>query len=616
MSIAVLHQVYDEMRRLAIAGSNLANGDFRLKKLVPPLQASAAKAPVFGKVAEAIEKLINSSAKDSAPALLELSTLVSAILYTQGETGLSGKLEPIDTIDMGLPTSATSARVLKPLIEALTTTGSGREEIIRDAHQRGAFKDLRLVRVAVGAVDDPYGPIADYVCDEILPLYGKAIYDDLRSSYNPKAKGGQVRRLRLMHRLDPEKSHELVEQALESGSADMKVAAIQCLAGREEMLSYLLEQARAKNSEVRRAALGALAPFTQDEVVEALKKALLGADLKLTVRAASQNRSPKLLTFLLEEGEKQLETLFTIKEKKKLGDASDRFQNWLQCFRTRDDKQTLAFLTRCFQRRDEIGQLKPEADGQAINHLTASLLVRSDHKPALKMVADAHATLAPEVLEWAILATIRTRKPNEVYDLFSPYYLAGKAETKGKKRRSDASELKREAVRELVSTLAAPHGGRVWWGYGAYDYNDERIDLGEFAKQAKLDPRWLDAAIEQDDLEMVLALARPKHTGVQKYLLDAFEKILKKADFYYHVDDILSAMARIQHPQLVESYITALKKATSGHRQYYAYWLARLIPELPPAAAPHIEALLPNMHEKVADQITPFLAELQAQASA
>ena len=47
MSIPVLTQVYDEVRRLSIAGSVVAAGDFRLKKLIPPLEAAGQKAPVF-----------------------------------------------------------------------------------------------------------------------------------------------------------------------------------------------------------------------------------------------------------------------------------------------------------------------------------------------------------------------------------------------------------------------------------------------------------------------------------------------------------------------------------------------------------------------------------------
>src|SRR5687767_301162 len=144
MSIALLNQVYDETRRLAIAGSVVAPGDFRLKKLVEPLQKAGEKAPVFAKVGQAITKLVESMEKTSAEALLELSTLVNAILYTQGETGIDGKLEPLETTDLGPQQTQASARLLKPLLEALTSTGSGRLEIIRDAYERGAFRDLRL----------------------------------------------------------------------------------------------------------------------------------------------------------------------------------------------------------------------------------------------------------------------------------------------------------------------------------------------------------------------------------------------------------------------------------------------------------------------------------------
>src|SRR5947209_8208506 len=116
MSIAILTQVYDEMRRLAIAGSVVASGDFRLKKLIPLLEQAGAKAPVFTKVAEAATAVVEGKSQTAAPALLELTTLVNGILYTQGETGVSGRLEPIETSDLGAATTQTSARMLKPLL--------------------------------------------------------------------------------------------------------------------------------------------------------------------------------------------------------------------------------------------------------------------------------------------------------------------------------------------------------------------------------------------------------------------------------------------------------------------------------------------------------------------
>jgi hypothetical protein len=565
---------------------------------------------VFGKVAQAVQKLIDSSPKDSAEALLELSTLVSAILYTQGETGVDGEAAPIETTDIGVSTSATSAQMLKPLIESLTTTGSGREEIIRDAFERGVFKDLRLVRVAVKAIDDPYPPIADFVADRVLPMYGKAIYDDLRTAYNPKAKGGQVRRLRLLHRLDGERTHELVEQALESGSADMKVAALQCLEGRQEMLSYLLEQSRAKSADVRRAAYRSMAQSNEKDVVECLIQALSGADLKLAAEAAGQNRNPKLLAFLLEESAKELQEVekLAAKNKKQASKSAERLYNLLRCFESRNDKQSIAFFKQLFERRGEIGQWKTEIGGEQINRLVAGLLVRTGDKAALALVADAHATLAPEVLDWALLAAAKTRKPKEIYDAFVPAYLA----PTGKKRNDAAA--RRERVRELLLMLAF---GRTYahyrYGGAVYTFGDG-ADLSEFIQGVELDPRWLDAAIQSEDLQLVEVLARAKHKPTWEYLSRWMDAMLKKRDFDYQCSNVLETMIRTEHPQAAEYFVATLKKIADGRASHYAYWLARLIPTLPKSAAPQIEAVLPTMSDKVVNQIAAYLAELQAKA--
>jgi hypothetical protein len=212
MSLAVLHDVYTELRRVAIAGSVVGPGDFRLKKLIPQLEQLGAKAPVFAKVGEAVKAVVDGKDKESASALLELATLVNAILHTQGETGASGDLAPIETINLGLTGTQTSARTLKPVLEAITTTGSGRLELIKDAHERGQFRDLRLVKPAIGALDDPYPEVAEFVAEKVLPLYGKAILPELRAKFEVKGRAGHPRRLHLMHALDPDGTRELVKQ--------------------------------------------------------------------------------------------------------------------------------------------------------------------------------------------------------------------------------------------------------------------------------------------------------------------------------------------------------------------------------------------------------------------
>jgi hypothetical protein len=86
MSIQVLIEVQKEIRRLSIAGSDLCVNDFRLKKLLPSMQKSGESVPVFKKISELLEKAITPSGDKASQNLLELTTLVNAVLYTQGET--------------------------------------------------------------------------------------------------------------------------------------------------------------------------------------------------------------------------------------------------------------------------------------------------------------------------------------------------------------------------------------------------------------------------------------------------------------------------------------------------------------------------------------------------
>jgi hypothetical protein len=267
-------------------------------------------------------------------------------------------------------------------------------------------------------------------------------------------------------------------------------------------------------------------------------------------------------------------------------------------------------LSKCFERRAEIGKLKGETSGQEINRKVAALLARTGSKAAVNTVIDAHETLEPEVLPVGMWAAVQSRKPEEVYDLFAPYYLA---KTSAKKK--DAESLKREAIRDLLARHASSRRYLYYGAHAYYDF-DGFDDEGETAKSAELDPRWLDAAIESEDLDLVLALARPKHKEAREFLSRSIAALLKKkGDLDYNVSHVLETMIRIEHPDVVDHYLEAIKRVASSKRGYYMYWLARLIPDLPASAAPKLEALLPEIPEKLVDQIVPYLAELQAKSA-
>ncbi|MGE3406790.1 MAG: HEAT repeat domain-containing protein [Pirellulales bacterium] len=597
MSIPVLTQVYDEVRRLAIAGSAVAPGDFRLKKLIAPLEQAGQKAPVFAKLAQAARQLVESTDKTSAEALLELSTLVNAILYTQGETGIKGTLEPVKTVDLGLSVTQTSARVLKPLLEALTSTGSGRMEIIQEAHQRGAFADLRLIKAVIGALDDTYSEIADFVGEQILPMYGQAILPELRARFDPKGRGGNVRRLVLMHKLDPAGTRDTVQRALEEGSKEVKVGAIECLGESPDDVAFLLDQAKSKNKEVRGAALRGLSRSNSPEAVAALRTAFTGKDIGLAIVPLRESQSPELLRAILEAAEAQFNLLLDgkKKDKKEVEQQGERFVSQLECLRDRDDKLTEKFLLACFERREELSAIKGDVSGQDIQErLVATMAAGSKRTKAA--LAEAHTSLSSRELSDAFRAAWQAWSPAQVYDEFSPYLaLPG-----GKKpKRGDAAEKRAEIVE------AVGEDGH-WRRY----FSSSHARAGDGQRQ-KFDPRWLDLAVEQQELELVQALAKPGHAAAGEFLAHACAEMLNKLKSPWELSGILGTMIEMQHPAATDLLIAAIAKTTKGTHAYGLYSLGQLIPHLPKSALPALEALLPTLPDKAVDTLLDYVTQLK-----
>lgn len=596
MSIPVLSNVYEEVRRLSIAGSVVAPGDFRLKKLVAPLEQAGQKAPVFAKVAQAVTKVVDSTDKTSAEALLELSTLVNAILYTQGDTGIEGKLEPIPTNDLGQHVTQTSARMLKPLLEALTSTGSGRLEIIQHAHERGNFRDLRLIKPALSALDDTYAEIADFVAEKVLPLYGAAILPELRARFDQKGKSGHVRRLTLMHQLDPAGTREVVKQALEEGSKEVRVAAIECLGESPEDLTFLLDQAKARAKDVRAAALKGLARSDRPDAAAVLRKALNSDDIEMAVGPIRDSRNPDVLKFAIEEGTKQRETLLANKEKDKKVTSKlvGRFCWLLECFRDRDDPATEAFLLETFARRDDF--LAIQGDFRSGVDIPSELtrIMIGGSKKVQETLAAAHASLSELHLAEAFQAACHAWPPKKVYDEFSPYVTIKSGE---KTKKADKSAAKQQAVVSVISEDGE-------WRHYCHVQKIERT-------RKPLDPRWLDLAVKLEHLGMVQSLVRAGHPATIAFLSRTFAGQLEKETAPNEVAEVIQTMLTAEHPGTIDALIAAIRKFAKGTRTWGLFWLAQVIPQMPKQALPALEELLSTLPEKMVDELMESITELK-----
>lgn len=613
MSIAVLTQVYDETRRLAIAGGAVASGDFRLKKLIAPLEQAGVKAPVFTRVAQAAQAVVDSNEKTASAALLDLASLVSAILYTQGETGAAGELKPLATTDLGVRETTTSARVLKPLLEALKTTGSGRIELVKDAIERGTFRDLRLVKPAVHALDDSYSEIADVIARKVLPMYGKAIVPELRSQLDIKSKAsGHQHRLRLLHKLDPEGTQSLVRQVLEEGSKEMRVVAIECLGTTGDDLTFLLDQAKAKAKDVRAAALRALGSAASSvlgamsETMATLKKAIDSADIELIVEQLRKSKSPEILDHVVAQAQAQLASTLATKDAKEQATAVERLMHFARSVQGRSDDKAQAFLLRCFDSLPALLKIKSTPSGADFAELLANIMSRGTPK-LQQTLAASHKTLSGEMLVPAFDAARATMTPQAFFEEFSPL-LKGFAAKRGKK----GSDNERALSLAVALREQARRGYSIAWH--GYAMADELDDAGEGEGSAKttlreLDKRWLDAAIDEKAYELVYELARPQHARTIAFLSEHVASL--KPDDAHRA---LETMVRIGHPGAGDAIIEALKKQAKSTHWYYGYWYGRLIAELPASELPKFEALLPTLPEKMVDQVIEWVMELKAKA--
>ncbi|MBX9624335.1 MAG: HEAT repeat domain-containing protein [Gemmataceae bacterium] len=600
MSIAVLAQVYDEARRLAVAGSVVAAGDFRLKKLIPPLEQAGAKAPVFGKVAEAAKAVVEGPEEKSAENLLELTSLVSAVLYTQGETGLAGEVEAIPSVNLGGELAQTPARLLKPLLEALSGTGSGRGGKVREAHQQGAFRDLRLVKPALNGIDDPYAEVADFLAQKVLPIYGTAILPELKGKYDPAGTKGHPRRLKLMHALDPDGTRELVKAALDPAakdvSKDVKVAAIGLLG--PDDLDYLVEQAAAKAADVRVAAYRALARIDDPAAVAALGKAIRGKDLEVAARVIAAGGNDRLTDLLAAEAAAEVAALAKLKDRKQVGEKARRAVHLVMALPETAHPGADALTLDLFARRAELAKAKGDNYGGADVAAQAVNRMAGGPRPLQEALARAHAGVDAHSLDDAFHAARRALPPADVFGMFSPYLAAA---VDDKKKGENPARDKRDAV------AGAMNGRYVHWSY--YDQDGDDGDAGH--RPPPLDPRWLDLAVRVKHLGLVNALARPGHAAAQAFAKSVFDEAVKKAKNPTVVVDPLTVLIRVGHPDAAACLAACYEKAV-GKAIANTYWYYHLIPELPKEAAPVLEAVIPKIKDpKEADRFAEAVQELR-----
>lgn len=323
MSIAAVTELSNEVRRLAIAGASLAKDDHRITKLIPALEKSGTKVPVFAKMAAAAKALVSADRESAPNALLALNALVMAVLKTQGKSSLEGEIQELG--DSGISGNThVSARMLEMVKDAMTETGQGRYQTIADAHKNGYFGDIRLAEATIEALTDSYTELADLAAEKLVPCYGQGLAPMLLAKLDPREKRPAARILAGLHKCDPEVGVQMARLILMDGdelvahfgfgpkdkpSAEVKLAALQILPGSEEDFALLKDFLKARRKDHRIAAMERLFQLGHPEIEGYFLKSLEGpakkADEALT--AFSLTRSQQIYGRLREMASENLD---------------------------------------------------------------------------------------------------------------------------------------------------------------------------------------------------------------------------------------------------------------------------------------------------------------------
>ena len=482
-----LYELQQELNRLFIAGSKFAKNDPRLQKHIPILKKLGEKAPVFNKLAQDVEELLQLDAQQSAEKLLSLSTLLYSVLYTQGVTTEEGAAVASQVPNVALSDVNTqySYLQLKPVLQALTESKSGRLETVKDAYERGIFKDSRTFGYLSFALADKYSELADYIMEVVIPASGKAMLPFLATDFKLEDKVENVRRLRLLYKLGYAEVDGLIDKIFAESLPNLQAEAIAILSDKkdEKTEDFIISLTSDKNKTIRGAAYKALAKIGTQRCIDKLYELYSNNKQKgngelLAEAIASVPLATHYQSFLQKVRER-FEALLSLDEadEKALTAAFERLPIEWEILKNKDYPETYALLGDILsnKRFDAMAKKRSASHYNIAPCLNEILNTLDDNK-----VLDFYEQYATNVFNntwtsqlavnylYRVLDSKERFSKEKLYEVFAPQF------------------NKAINARDMIEALAG-----TAYSYSYSNYTVRYTDRELLAKE-KLDPRWAD----------------------------------------------------------------------------------------------------------------------------
>lgn len=561
MSIPLLRELHDDVRRLVIAGAGISVDDIRLKRVLPQLQQYGEKAPIFKRVAEVVAGVTGAQPEHAAGKLLDLAVLLHAVLHTQSTTEAAGEL-----IAIGLPGAGAAAKVtvmtntpyrkLQPLIEALTQRGPGRLEIIRQSAEDGLFIDTRTFIPAVNALKDSYSEIADYIAEQVMPIIGVSALPILHAQFDMHGGSGDARMLTAIFKLSEETDElwHILSSAAKEGALPVRMAAIALAAGLPGFEDDLLELSHDRKKEVRSAALLALSSNSSDKAVDRLMDALTKKDTEIAIVPIQKCDSARLTELLLSFGAELIDQFIS-----KDNDAGTREKLGavIACFQTKaKDFFVREFIMKVLD-NDQLDAKEIEPAWRS----AAGILLETKDEIALAFLHELRER-RPHLIGYSFKAAFELLKPAELFDLYKGYL----------------TQKRSKNARELLQAF--------------YELTPNPIELVVFEQainKNKWDERWVQCFVELNEEELVCRFANQPDKKVVSYLVEKSKVApqLRKPRTLH----ILYTLFRLGNRETPEILMSVLERATQQPFYYLEREIELLIAMLPSSYADRLRKI-------------------------
>ncbi|MGO4544719.1 hypothetical protein AB4Z29_07970 [Paenibacillus sp. 2TAB23] len=562
MSIPLLRELHEDVRRLMVAGASMAIDDSRLKRMLPQLQLLGEKAPIFKRVAEEVSSTTEARPEQAAGKLLDLAVLLQAVLHTQSSTDAPGDLVSVGTTQRNQSGTSITYRKLKPLLDALTQRGPGRLEMIRQGKEEGSFADLRTYVPAVHALRDSYAEIADYVAEHVMPTLGKAVISILHQAFNRDGNSGDARILIVQFKLsdNPEALWPLLSSVAKEAALPVRLSAISLMADSPHFQKELLELSYSRKKEIREASLNTLSNWTSPEIDDRFMEALMGKDAELVLWPIQVSHSVPLTEKLLDYGRSLIEK--SVLDRNVIG-IRENLARVLHCLKPRAEQPSvIAFLLKAMDNNELEFKGTESLSGEA-----AHLLLHSSDENALLFLHELRDKKA-YFIGYSLKAALHIYDSDQIYNMYEGYFTTKKG----------------KYVSDLLQAV---------YQYAANPLIPISFD-NHIAKTFTWDERWVDRFIDLNEEELVCRIVKTPNEKVIAYLLEKAKvspQLLKPRTI-----QIFYALFRLGHRDTPELVLSALELATK--KSYY--YLDR--------DSQFIVAMLPNRYAEqvsmIADKIT------------